>query len=189
MAFTGFEEFVLTNDSLGLFEELYSRHVEEDVDRLNFAMGKVEAYVKEHKTFAQAKDLLDLLLRKATVIREETILCEDNYPFVWTYVSTMLTVKGATLGLQAVEAKMRETVRQRTMPVSYLMALGQDSARSIQSQIDATEAEEQRVKEEAAEKIRKAKEEEEARAAQEAYARTHPSDPEERRRLFASRFS
>lgn len=195
MAFEGFEDFILTDDSLGLFEELYTHHIGEDIDRLNFAMGKVETYLKEHKTFGQAKDLLDLLVRKASEIHEETILCEDNYAFVWTYLSTILTAKGCALGLQRVEAKMRQTVKERTMPVSYLLALGQDAANTIQKALDEADLKDQEAKrlemekEEQERRLERERREEEKRLEKEREREeTHPTDPEKRRKLFASKF-
>lgn len=170
MSFDGFEDFILSKDSLALFEELYTRHVEHDIDRLNFAMEKVQAYVQEHKTFGQAKELLDLLVSKAATIHGDTILCKDNYAFVWSYVVSTLHDKGASLGLQAVKTYMQETVELGNVPVSYLVALGQDSAKSIQRQLDEAE---QKANAEKAERE---------------YRRTHPTDPDERRKLFASRF-
>ena len=177
MSFHGFEDFVLTSDSLGLFEELYTYHVGQDVDRLNFAMGKVDVFVKENKTFGQARDLLDIFVNKASEITGDTVLCEDNYTFVWTYISAILTEKRATLGLQAVQEKMKETAKERTMPVSYLLALGHDSAKSIQKSMDEAEAKETAERQER-ERLRIQKERE----------KTHPTDPEKRRKLFASRF-
>lgn len=195
MAFEGFEDFILTGDSLGLFEELYTYHVGEHIDHLNFAMGKVETYLKEHKTFGQAKDLLDLLVRKASEIHEETILCEDNYAFVWTYLSTILNAKGCALGLQMVEEKMRQTVKERTMPVSYLLALGQDAAKTIQKSLDEANLkvkEEKRLEMERKEeekRLEMEREEEEKRLEMERQREeTHPTDPEKRRKLFASKF-
>jgi len=188
MAFDGFEEFVLNDDSLALFEELYTHHVGEDIDRLNFAMSKVNGYVKEHNTFGRVKDLLDLLVSKAATVHEDTLLCEDNYAFVWSHLATILNAKGASLGLQTVEEKMRETVKQHNMPVSYLLAIGNDAARSIQKQLNEAEAKEkqqQAVKEAEAQRL---EEEEEAKKMEEDHKRTHPTDPEERRKLFASRF-
>ena len=188
MAFDGFEDFVLSEDSLALFEELYTHHVGEDIDRLNFAMGKVNDYVKEHKTFGQAKSLLDLLVSKATTIHEETVLCEDNYAFVWSHVVATLNAKGASLGLHTVEEKMRETVKLRNVPVSYLLALGHDAARAIQKQLDEAEAKEKKQQAAKEAEAQRLKAEEDAKQREEERKRTHPTDPEERRKLFASRF-
>jgi len=179
--FQGFEDCILNSVSVSLFEELYTHHVGGDIDRLNFAMGKLDRFMDDHATFSHTRDLLDLLVSKASQVTEETVLSEDNFPFVWSYIRLILETKEATLGLATVKAKMDEVAPLRNMPVSYLLALGIDSARERQKAIDSAEAAEReaRVAEEEAE---------EATKRQAEWERLHPSDPEARRKLFASRF-